>query len=267
MPALPVEHSSTRMPGRRSPRRLRLLEHVQVDAVLEAAGGAVPLDLDVDGRARGGDPVELHERRAAHRAGDGRQRGAIRIPARGHDPRVYRRAPTARNAAGVCAASATSRRTGDRRRRRRRRWRIVRSAVVGLGDGDDVEATARVSVVRAPSDRAAASWTSRRRLCQETAAAGASPQRAWRHLTSTKTTASPSRQTRSSSPRAKRTLRSTTRSPARARKLGRRRLRRLAQCSPAIRHASVIARPRRREKCRRNLTARDRRRTPRGETN
>src|SRR3989441_1680634 len=59
----------------------------------------------------------------------------------------------------------------------------------------------------------------RRRLFRHsTAAAGASPQRAWRHFTSTNTQTRPSRQTRSSSPCGNLTLRSTTVRPARSRK-------------------------------------------------
>src|SRR5207247_8970301 len=50
------------------------------------------------------------------------------------------------------------------------------------------------------------------------APAGPPPHGAWRHFTSTNTQAPPSRQTRSSSPRGNRTLRSTTTRPARTRK-------------------------------------------------
>src|SRR5207245_4169517 len=82
---------------------------------------------------------------------------------------------------------------GDPRQRKRER------------DGGDEGASHRASSGKAPR------WYS-------TAAAGASPQRAWRHFTSTNTQAPPSRQTRSSSPSGNLTLRSTTTRPARARK-------------------------------------------------
>ncbi len=64
---------------------LRPLEHVQVDAVLQAAGGAVPLDLDVDRRPDvGGDAVEANEGRVPDGGGDGRQGTGIAAPVGAH---------------------------------------------------------------------------------------------------------------------------------------------------------------------------------------
>src|SRR5207248_1751204 len=55
--------------------RLRLLEHVQVDPVLQAAARPVPLELEIDGRPRGADhAIQPHERRASDSLDDARQR-------------------------------------------------------------------------------------------------------------------------------------------------------------------------------------------------
>src|SRR5262249_29658663 len=60
---------------------LRALEHVEIDAVLEAARGAVPLHLDVEGGLHvGTDTVELHEGRASDGGGDGGQRASVAGP-------------------------------------------------------------------------------------------------------------------------------------------------------------------------------------------
>jgi hypothetical protein len=63
------------------PPALGRLEHVEIDAVLEAAGGPIPFDLDVNGWPDpGGDAVEPDERRVPDRSRDGRQSGCVAIP-------------------------------------------------------------------------------------------------------------------------------------------------------------------------------------------
>src|SRR5205823_14657607 len=68
---------------------LGLLEHVQIDPVLEAAARSVPLELEVDERTHiADDAVEPYERRAPDGLDDARQRGAMRVPADRHEDRI-----------------------------------------------------------------------------------------------------------------------------------------------------------------------------------
>ena len=61
--------------------RLGALEHVEIDSVLEAARGAVPLDLDVErGRDVGGDAVQPDEGSASDGGGDGGQGVRVASP-------------------------------------------------------------------------------------------------------------------------------------------------------------------------------------------
>src|SRR6266851_3886407 len=65
--------------------RLGAVEHVQIDAVLEAARRAVPLELHVDRRCQaGGHAVERDEWRASDRLGDGPERTTVRVPENRH---------------------------------------------------------------------------------------------------------------------------------------------------------------------------------------
>ena len=65
MPALPVEHSSTVIPGSQVAALLRFQEHVVVDAILEAPRGRVPLEFHVDlGLNIRRHLVQTHQRRA-----------------------------------------------------------------------------------------------------------------------------------------------------------------------------------------------------------
>src|SRR5712691_8843912 len=65
--------------------RFGAVEHVQIDAVLEAARRAVPLELHVDRRCQaGGHAVERNERRAPDRLGDGPERTTVRVPENRH---------------------------------------------------------------------------------------------------------------------------------------------------------------------------------------
>src|ERR1044071_2285847 len=80
MPALPVEHARTQVAA-----RLGALEHVEVDAVLEAAARPVPLDLDEDTRAHvARDTAQSHEGRANDGVRDRRQGATVTIPGEGH---------------------------------------------------------------------------------------------------------------------------------------------------------------------------------------
>ena len=102
--------------------RLRALEHVQVDAVLEAAGGAVPLELGVDGRRdAGGHAAERDERGAPDGLSDRAERAAVRVPENRHGSVIV---PEIRGgrirpaAGGGSRAGATPRRSRRRRRER-----------------------------------------------------------------------------------------------------------------------------------------------------
>src|SRR5262245_51727737 len=65
--------------------RLGALEHVQVNAVLEAAGGAVPLELGVNRwRDACGNPIERDERSAPDGLSDRAERATVRVPENRH---------------------------------------------------------------------------------------------------------------------------------------------------------------------------------------
>jgi hypothetical protein len=94
--------------------RFGALEHVQVDAVLEAAGRAVPLELQVDRRREpGGDAVQGDKRCAPDRLGDRSERATVRIPQNRHGSVIVpeissdrpHTVPVASNAAGMCRIS------------------------------------------------------------------------------------------------------------------------------------------------------------------
>src|SRR5262249_54005525 len=65
--------------------RLGAVEHMQVDAVFEAAGRAVPLELEMDRwRAARRHAVERDEGRAPDGLGDRTERATVRIPENRH---------------------------------------------------------------------------------------------------------------------------------------------------------------------------------------
>src|SRR6266508_1922076 len=77
-----LEHAH---PGAKGAAALRPLEHVQIDAVLEAAGGPVPLDLDVNGRLDvGSDAAEPDQRSVPHGVGDGGKGPGVAAPVGAH---------------------------------------------------------------------------------------------------------------------------------------------------------------------------------------
>src|SRR5438132_534231 len=74
------------------------VEHVQIDAVFEAAGGAVPLELHVDGRRdTGGHAIEGDERRAPYCLVDRPERATVRIPENRHGSVIVAEIPRARS--------------------------------------------------------------------------------------------------------------------------------------------------------------------------
>src|SRR5206468_11140318 len=69
--------------------RLRALEHVEIDPVLEAAARTVPFELEVDRRYHvGRHAAELDEGRAPDGLADGMERATVGIPEDRHGSRI-----------------------------------------------------------------------------------------------------------------------------------------------------------------------------------